>query len=195
MKKMKYILLMCVMMLTITACGKKEENVVKEETEVMENTEEQSKEAENTEPATIFGVFDAQTLDGESVTEEVFANADLTMVNIWGTFCGPCIAEMPDLGEISREYEEKGLQIIGIISDVYEPGDETARQIVEETKADYMHMVASEDLRYNVLQYISAVPMTIFVDKEGKMVGELQMGAKSKNQWETLIDNYLEGVK
>ena len=32
------------------------------------------------------------------MTHEVFDDADLTVINIWGTFCGPCIQEMPDLG-------------------------------------------------------------------------------------------------
>ena len=43
--------------------------------------------------------FTAKDLDGNTVTEEIFAEKDLTVVNIWGTFCPPCIAEMPELGE------------------------------------------------------------------------------------------------
>ena len=55
----------------------------------------------------VFGSFTSETLEGTEITQDIFAEADLTMVNIWGTFCGPCIREMPELGEISREYGEK----------------------------------------------------------------------------------------
>ena len=189
MKKMKYLLLMCAMMLVLTACGGKEE--------VAESTEEAAAETteEAAEAVQIFGVFDSQTLEGEAVTEEIFAEADLTMVNIWGTFCSPCIAEMPDLGEISSEYADRGFQIVGLMSDVMEPEDATALQIVEQTGADYTHLIASDDLVTNVLQYVNAVPTTVFVDKEGNQVGKTYTGARSKSAWELIINQHLAEVK
>jgi len=200
MKKMKYILLMFVMLLLLAACGKdaKEENIAENSAVESENAE--SEDNSNTdesasEPVKLFGVFNSQTLEGEEVTEEIFANADLTMVNIWGTFCGPCISEMPDLGEISREYADKGFQIVGMLCDVMEPGDETALEIVGETKADYTHIIASEDLTMNVLQYVSSVPTTVFVDKEGNLVGEVYAGARDKTTWELIINQNLALVQ
>jgi len=200
MKKMKYILLMFVMLLLLAACGKdaKEENIAENSAVESENAE--SEDNSNTdesasEPVKLFGVFNSQTLEGEEVTEKIFANADLTMVNIWGTFCGPCISEMPDLGEISREYADKGFQIVGMLCDVMEPGDETALEIVGETKADYTHIIASEDLTMNVLQYVSSVPTTVFVDKEGNLVGEVYAGARDKTTWELIINQNLALVQ
>ena len=52
---------------------------------------------------TVFEDFTAQDLDGNTVDESIFADYEVTMVNLWGTFCGPCLQEMPDLGEISDE--------------------------------------------------------------------------------------------
>lgn len=188
MKKMKCLALLLMTALLFTACGKSEEVVE-------ENTESVEAEEKVQEPVKLFGVFDTQTLEGEAVTEEIFAEADLTMVNIWGTFCGPCIEEMPDLGEISREYKDKGFQIVGMVCDVTEPGDETALQIVGETKADYTHVVASEDLTMNALQYVSSVPTTVFLDKEGNVVGEVYSGARDKTTWELIINQCLAEVK
>ena len=204
MKRMKCLLIM-MLLLMLTACGSKEtegSDVLDEQTAVEKEeaaTEEESVSedvpSENTEPVKLFGTFTAQTLEGEEVTEEIFAEADLTMVNIWGTFCGPCIAEMPDLGEISREYADRGFQIVGMLCDVMEPGDETALQIVDETKADYTHLVASEDLTRNALQYVSSVPTTVFLDKEGNVVGEIYSGSRDKTTWELLINQCLAEVK
>ena len=41
--------------------------------------------------------FESQDLDGNKITSDIFSNNIITMINIWGTFCGPCIREMPEL--------------------------------------------------------------------------------------------------
>lgn len=144
----------------------------------------------------VFGEFQTKTLDGEDVDQELFGKSDLTMVNIWGTFCGPCIREMPDLGELSREYAEKGFQMVGIISDVSKPGDETALEIVESTEADYTHLVIPKDanMQYRILKNAQVVPTTIFLDKDGNQIGDTYPGAKSKKQWTAIIDEMLGKV-
>lgn len=196
MKKLKYLALVLIAVLALAACGKSEEAEEEntESVEVEETTEEEAEEQVQ-EPVKLFGVFDTQTLEGEPVTEEIFGEADLTMVNIWGTFCGPCIEEMPYLGELSREYADRGFQIVGMVCDVTEAGNETALQIVEETKADYTNVIASEALMMNALQYVSSVPTTVFLDKEGNVVGEVYSGARDKTTWELIINQCLAEVK
>ena len=56
--------------------------------------------------------FTGEDLEGNKVdSKELFAKAKVTMINVWGTFCSPCIMEMPDLGELSREYADKDFQV------------------------------------------------------------------------------------
>lgn len=184
------------MAMLLAACGAKEEKGASQEAdngkkaESSENTESKEEKSEK-----VFGAFQAVTLEGEDVSESIFTQADLTMVNIWGTFCGPCIREMPDLGELSRAYEDKGVKLVGLISDVSEPGDETAEEIISTTKADYTHIVASRDLAAGILSKVSVVPTTIFVDKEGNQVGEVYSGARSKDDWQKIVDELLEKVQ
>ena len=153
--------------------------------------------AEASEKNEIFWEFKTKTLDGEEVDQDIFAKADLTMVNIWGTFCGPCIREMPELGELSREYADKGFQMVGIISDVSQPEDDTALEIVKKTEADYTHLVIPKDanMQYRILKNAQVVPTTIFLDKDGNQVGDTYPGAKSKKQWTAVIDEMLEKVQ
>lgn len=198
--KIVFVLWLVVAML-LTACGTKqgEETAKSEETSQESVQEDDSSEAQKTEESTKsiepFGEFKSMTLSGEEVTQEVFAQADLTMVNIWGTFCSPCINEMPDLGELSRDYADRGFQMIGMLCDVEEPGDETALKIVEATQADYMHIVASEDLTNGILSQVYAVPTTIFVDKDGKQVGVAYSGAQDKTTWKMIIEKMLVEVQ
>lgn len=138
--------------------------------------------------------FTGTTLDGDTLTSECFSNAKLTMVNVWATFCGPCINEMPDLGEIAVEYDASDFQLIGIISDVIEgqEGDTftDAKEIIEETGANYTHLLLNEELYVNLVGASDSVPTTYFFNEKGEYLGYL-VGAQTKEVWKQIIDNLL----
>lgn len=137
--------------------------------------------------------FQGTTLDDESVDESLFADAELTMVNVWATYCSPCISEMPDLGAIAEEYADKGFQMVGIVSDVQE-GDDTAsaKEIVADTGAAYTHLLLNQQIYSTFLNGVTAVPTTFFVDSEGNQVGEQYVGARSKEEWVEIIEALLQ---
>ena len=150
--------------------------------------------------AGVLSSFAATDLDGNSIDQSMLADYDLTMVNVWATFCGPCLQEMPDLGVLAAEYQEKGVQIVGLISDVLDADGslsdsqvDLARDIVAETGAAYPHILPSEDL-FGILAQIEAVPTTFFVDSQGRQVGYAYLGAKTMDQWAEIIDAALEEV-
>lgn len=142
--------------------------------------------------AALFGSFQSITLAGDEVTEEIFSQTGISMVNIWGTYCGPCVREMPDLAELSNEYRSENFQMLGIVVDAADAGNENAAAIVEQTGADYTHILISQDLIDGYLGKVQAVPTTVFVDSEGNQVGKTYMGAKTKEQWESIIKELLE---
>ena len=156
----------------------------------------------DTEPLGPFQFFTVEDIEGNEVTDEVFADADLTVINIWGTFCGPCIQEMPDLGALSQEYAEKNVQFIGLVGDAFDSQGnidaaivEEAKSIVAQTGADYLHLLPMNELLYNVMSQISAYPTTVFVDSEGKQVDYAYLGAADTATWAERIDAALELVK
>lgn len=123
--------------------------------------------------------FSTKDLKGNTVTQEIFAKKKLTVVNVWGTFCPPCIGEMPELGAWAREMPED-VQIIGLICDVEGAQDrehlELARKITSEARADFVNIYPDEAL-YRFLSDVEAVPTTFFVDSNGQVVGEPIIGA------------------
>lgn len=137
--------------------------------------------------------FQTTTLTGESVDQSMFSDFKLTMVNVWATYCSPCISEMPELAEISKEYADKDFQMVGIVSDLQE-GDDTsaANEIVSDTGADYTHLLLNQQVYMTFLDGVTAVPTTFFVDSEGKIVGERYVGAKSKEEWVEIIESLLQ---
>jgi Thiol-disulfide isomerase and thioredoxins len=139
----------------------------------------------------LLGAFQTITLEGEEINQDLFGRAGLSMINIWGTFCPPCIREMPDLAELSHEYGGDQFQMIGLVSDVMDAGNASAVEIIEQTGADYTHILISQELYDNYLYTVQVVPTTVFVDKDGRQVGDVYTGAKSKQQWEAIIKELL----
>lgn len=170
-------------------------------TDEQDTTNAQSDAGQTTEQAGVLSSFSTTDLDGNTVDQSVLADYDLTMVNVWATFCRPCINEMPDLGELAQEYADQNVQIVGLVSDVLntdgtisEEQVQTARDVVEQTGANYLHLLPSQDL-FGVLGQISAVPTTFFVDSEGKQVGYAVISAQSKDKWVETIDAMLAEVQ
>ena len=134
--------------------------------------------------------FKTTDLDGNAVdSKDLFAKNRITMINIWGTYCGPCIEEMPELEEISREYADKGIGVAGLVVDVTEGNDsklEEAKEIVKDTGVTYMNIKAWDGFS----DQLSApgTPTTYFVDSEGKLIGDPIVGANVMKYKQTLDD-------
>lgn len=149
----------------------------------------------------VFGDFAAMDLDGNIVTEDVLKEKKITLINIWATFCGPCIREMPALARLSEEFSGE-MQVIGIVLDLTDAAGNTlpdkkeeALRIVGETGADYLHLVPSTALVEAYLKNVMSVPETLFVDENGCILGESFMGARSEGEWRSIIETYLEAKK
>ncbi|MDO4552815.1 MAG: TlpA disulfide reductase family protein [Bacillota bacterium] len=168
------------------------------ETEPGTDADSQPEEsADAAERPDLLGSFTATDLNGDPADQSIFDGYELTMVNVWATFCGPCLQEMPDLGELAEEYSDQGVQIVGLVADVLESDGtisqeqvDLAREIVTETGANYLHLLPSEDL-YGILAQCQFVPTTFFVDSEGKQVGRAYVQAMSKSQWKEVIQSVL----
>lgn len=134
-----------------------------------------------------FPTFSATTLDGETVSNDFFANNKMTLVNVWGTYCGPCIAEMATLQELSQLLPE-GTGIVGIAADAMDENRVTlAQQIVEETGVSYPNWAPDEALQQYLAANIAGTPTMLFIDANGQLVGDPIIGRSS-------VDTYLEAL-
>lgn len=156
---------------------------------------------EQAELSTI-GDFQATDLDGNPVTSDILADYDLTVINVWTTWCSPCIEELPYLAELAEEMKDQGVQIIGIVADVVDPATgeanqetlEFAKAIRDKTGVQYPVLLPDEVLSSGILAGIPGFPKTFFVDKDGDLVKDT-LGSRSKDQWAQLITETLEQVK
>ena len=140
----------------------------------------------------LFSSFTSETLDGEKADGSIFKGKKVTMVNIWATFCGPCINEMPDLQRLHEDYSDKDFQVVGIVCDIYDEDDiETAKDIVEATGVKYEIILPSESLNEVKLDSVNTFPETLFVDETGEVIAGPYLGSRSYENWALIIDEVL----
>lgn len=143
------------------------------------------------------GEFSADTLSGETLDQTVFEGHDLTVVNVWATFCGPCKEEMPVLAALDGAWEED-VQILGIVTDVVDqegrPDQAQIDLAVELARAagtEYDNLILNQSLAQLGFAGLQAVPATLFVDGEGNLVGQGFYGALDEENWRSVIEERL----
>ena len=138
--------------------------------------------------------FTSKDLKGNTVTENIFAEKDLTVLNIWGTFCSPCIEEMSELGEWAETMPDN-VQLIGLIYDMESEDDNThydlAVEIMEKAEADFTQIIINKDFE-DIIKGVIGVPTTLFIDKNGTIVGEPIIGA-DVDGYKKFVEDYLNG--
>ena len=137
--------------------------------------------------------FSTTDMDGNKVTNDIFADYDLTVVNFWATYCNPCIDELPELAEWKKELPDN-VNLIGLLVDVDEKGSEQyklAEKIISQTGADYQHLIATEEFD-DIISNLVGVPTTFFVDSTGKIIGEPFAGA-DVSAYKQTVEDYLNG--
>ena len=129
---------------------------------------------------------------GNYVNQDMLLDANLTVFNVWATYCGPCIREMPELGRLAEEYESKGVQFVGIVLDVYDADDtDYAEEIIATTGAGtYLHILASDSLNDTLLREVQYVPTTFFMDARGNILYSV-VGAMDYDTWVDYIDSVM----
>jgi thiol-disulfide isomerase/thioredoxin len=196
-KSFAIIIILCIVLTTGCGAEKSASSDEKGKTKTEDEVQEQDQTGEDTE---IVGLTSFHTKDiyGNDVNQDIFKDYKLNLVNVWGTFCGPCLDEMPYLGELQKEYEPKGVNIVGIAVDVQDEEMEViddqielAKQISDSTGADYTHLIMSNDL-IPVMNQFDAIPASFFVDSGGNIVSEYYIGSRSKEDWVDIIETNLE---
>ena len=165
----------------------------------LENTMAFSTDSQNV--ATDLSNLQTVDIDGKEFSGKSFSDYDLTMVNVFATWCSPCVQEIPDLAEIQKEMKDKGVNIVGVVTDtVDQTGEnqealEKAKLIRERSKAEYPFLIPDKSNFNGRLSGIQAFPETFFVDKKGQIVGETYSGSHNKKAWMEIIEKELTKVK
>ena len=134
--------------------------------------------------------FETTDTEGNPVTsEELFGSHEITMLNIWTSWCGYCIDEMEELEAINGRLAEKDCAVVGLLAD----GDEetalaSGKATLEEKGVTYTNILPPGNL-YDIF-YISGYPTTYFINREGIIIGTPITGAYT-DQYEPSVEALL----
>lgn len=149
------------------------------------------------------GDFSTTDVFGNEYTQAVFAQYDLTLVNVFATWCSPCVNEMPELEELRAHYEAQGVRlgVIGMVMDVEtatgrdEDALELAQILHERSKVGFPFLIPDEGKMNGRLVGVESYPESFFVNANGNIVSDAIIGANDFEGWKKLTDEMLGGVQ
>jgi len=148
------------------------------------------------------GEFTTQDVNGSEYTQDMFKEYDLTLVNIFTTWCTPCVAEMPELEKLYQQMKDQGVNVVGFVLDVLnEKGEivqtdlERAQELVEKTGVTYPVLLPDSGYLNGRLTGIEAFPETFFVDRNGNVVGGTYQGSGGLEDWLEVVEQELADLK
>ncbi|HVS19651.1 MAG TPA: redoxin family protein [Planctomycetota bacterium] len=121
----------------------------------------------------------AAFLQGEPV--EAFEKGKPYVVELWATWCGPCVKSIPHLDDLARKYAEQGLTVIGV--NVLENDPPKVKAFLERMQADMSYTVARDLLApddeggrsgFMVKNWMQAadlrgIPAAFIIDRQGRV--------------------------
>ena len=124
--------------------------------------------------------FTTADLDGNAISSaDLFSQHAYTALNIWATWCGYCVAEMPELEALNNKLADVDCAVVGLLHDsTNEKKLEKAKGIMEENGAHYAVIQAPEGV--DDLFVTLGFPTTYIVDREGNVVGRPFVGTPVK---------------
>ena len=115
------------------------------------------------------------TINAQGIRELVKNHSDkLRLINVWATWCGPCVAEFPDFITMNRMYRKRDFEFISISADGMDKMKKALQYLIKQ-EASNKNYIFSEDNNYKLIDAIDpkwpgALPYTILVEPGGKIV-------------------------
>jgi thiol-disulfide isomerase/thioredoxin len=136
-----------------------------------------------------------KSLEGKPVSLSDF-KGKVVVLNIWGSWCGPCRAEGANLQEVSQKYRSQGVQFLGINTRDVDPAN--AVRFEHETGIDYPSLYDPDGAQ--ILRFPKGslnpqfLPTTLVVDRDGRLAARA-MRALSSEDLEAMIKPVLAEQK
>lgn len=127
---------------------------------------------------------------GSISTEDLLGK--VVLINGWAGWCGPCMEEMPELVRLQKELQDQGLVILGLS---FDKSREEHRKQIARLGLNFTSIYADQPEVQEFLKSMGtfdAIPFTLIVDQEGKLVKRLNQAA-TYEQFKEIVEPLLQG--
>ena len=138
------------------------------------------------------------TLSAGGIKGVVKNNTDkLRLINLWATWCGPCVAEFDDLVTLYHTYRDRGLEFVSISAD--DPANkDKAVKFLQRKQASGVNYIYSGDDKYKMIEAVDpkwdgALPYTLLVEPDGKIVYAHQGAIDAEELRKIIFDDPMMG--
>ncbi|MGI6752624.1 MAG: TlpA disulfide reductase family protein [Anaerovoracaceae bacterium] len=145
--------------------------------------------------------IETTTLDGDSFTNEDLSENTLTVLNIWATWCPPCVKELPHLQEVNELFKDRGVEVIGVMQDGVnnnlQPDNSVikkGKKLLKDSGVEYRVILPDEAISNQFINTMQYFPTTFFLNSSGQVV-KVVTGAKDKKGWEKTINEVLNDIR
>ncbi|MCI1960020.1 MAG: hypothetical protein LKJ25_10410 [Clostridia bacterium] len=150
------------------------------------NPDDVKKTVDTSDISNNYITFNTKTIEGNPIDSSVFAKYDITMINFWGTYAIDKSNEQNTLEEVYENVQtwDKKVNVINAIVDT--PNDEneaTVKDLKSEANGKFTTIVMDDILANWAVKHLEGVPTTIFVDSDGKIIGDQIKGAKTTQEY------------
>lgn len=135
----------------------------------------------------------------ETGVKELLANKGekLRLINIWATWCGPCVVEFPEFMTINRMYRGRDFEFVSISADSPEKKDKVLKFLQGKGASNKNYLFSAED-KYKLIEAVDpawqgALPYTILVEPGGKIVYRKQATINPDAVKKMIVDHPLIG--
>jgi thiol-disulfide isomerase/thioredoxin len=124
--------------------------------------------------------------DGKEVRLSSF-RGKIVLIDFWASWCKPCRADMPFMVQLYKKYKNKGFEILGISL------DKEKENWLQAIKQDGITWPQASDLKFWNSEVVSlfnieAIPYTVLVDKEGKIIAKGLRGPELEEKLKQLLE-------
>jgi thiol-disulfide isomerase/thioredoxin len=115
---------------------------------------------------------------------------EAVLIDFWATWCGPCRMAIPHLIELQTKYKNKGFTVVGISLD--QQGPDLVRNFVTTWKVNYPVVIDLDGSVARTYGGVRAIPTTVVIDAQGRVVGDPIVGYRPLEEYESLIRKALK---
>jgi thiol-disulfide isomerase/thioredoxin len=92
------------------------------------------------------------------------------LVNLWATWCGPCRMEIPELVKLHKEFQSRGVEMVGLSTEDPEASAESVSDFIREYKVDYQIGWATREVAQTLMQGRTSIPQSFVIARDGRIV-------------------------
>jgi cytochrome c biogenesis protein CcmG, thiol:disulfide interchange protein DsbE len=92
------------------------------------------------------------------------------LVNLWATWCGPCRMETPELVKLHKEFQSRGVEMIGLSTEDPDSSAESVNDFIREYEVDYQIGWATREVAQTLMQGRASIPQSFVIARDGRIV-------------------------